>query len=216
MLERFPLTCSPSASYLLNCHMQSGIYNWLDKQADERQYTEQSQHVIRPLVISVWMGANVITVATRVMSIAEAFLKGASTLLSTPFISDKIPHAQRGMKEICINMPLDVLRLLYFPIDCIDDFIEICIDPRFFTMLKIEYCKRNLLHAQQGTLHSEEHKEKLQCVEGVVNPKFMNYQEAVKCHRDPTYEPDYVPTQEDLMHRQDPTYIPEYPVSLFD
>ena len=55
MLERFPFTCSPSASYLLNCHIQSGIYNWLDKQADERQYTEQSQHLIIPLVISVWM-----------------------------------------------------------------------------------------------------------------------------------------------------------------
>lgn len=212
MLERFPFTCSPSASFLLNCHIQSGIYNWLDKQADERQYTEQSQHLIRPFVISVWMGANVITIATRVTSIAEAFLKGSSTLLSTPFISDKIPHAQRGLKEIFINMPLDVLRLIYFPIDCIDEFIEICIDPKFFTMLKTEYFKRNLLHAKQGTLHSNEHKNQLQCVEGVVNPKFMNYQQDVYLHRDPTYEPEYRPTQEDLMHRRDPNYVPEHPV----
>lgn len=214
MLEHFSFTCSPSASYLLNCHIQSGIYNWLDKQADERQYTEQSQHLIRPLVISVWMGANIITVATRVTSIAEAFLKGSSTLLSTPFISDKVPHAQRGMKEIFVNMPLDVLRLLYFPIDCIDDLIGICLDPKFFTMLKIEYLKRNLLHAQRGTLHDEKHKKDLRCAAGVVKPKFMNYQQDVYLHRDPNYEPEYRPTQEDLMHRLDPNYKPEHPVSF--
>ena len=60
-------------------------------------------------------GANVITVATRVTSTAEAFLKGSSTLLSTPFISDKSPHAQRGMKEIFVNMPLDDLPPNYRP-----------------------------------------------------------------------------------------------------
>ena len=200
MLERFPITYSPSASFLLNCHIQSDIYKWLDKQADERQYTEQSQHLIRPLVISVWMGANIIAIATRVAGIAETFLKGSSALLSIPFVSDKSSHAQRGMKEIFVNMPLDVSRLIYFPIDCIDDFIEICIDPKFFTMLKTEYFRRNLLYAKQGTLHSNKHKNQLQCVEGVINPKFINYQQDVRCHRDPTYEPEYKLTQEGLMH----------------
>lgn len=210
MLEHFSFTCSPSSSYLLNCHIQSGICNWLDKQADERQHTEQFQHLIRPLVISVWMGANIITVATRVTSIAEAFLKGSSTLLSTPFISDKVPHAQRGMKEIFVNMPLDVLRLIYFPIDFIDDLVGICIDPKLFTMSKIECLKTNLLYAKQGTLHSERHKKDLRCAGGVVKPKFMNYQEDVMHHRDPSYEPEYIPTQEDIMHRQDPNYKPEH------
>ena len=212
MLEHIPFTCSPSASYLLNCHMQSGIYNWLDKQADERQYTEQSEHLIRPLVISICVGANVVTIATRVTSIVETFLRGSSTLLSTPFISDRVFHAQKGMKEIFVNTPLDVLRLIYFPVDLMDDLVGIFIEPKFFTMLKTEYFKRNLLHAQQGSLHSDEHKNMLQCVEGVVKPKFMNYQEAVMVYRDPTYEPEYVPTQEDIMHRKDPNYKPEYPV----
>ena len=212
MLEYIPFSCSPSASYLLNCHMQSGIYNWLDKQADERNYTEQSEHLIRPLVFSVCLGANVVTVATRVTSIVETFLRGSSTLLSTPFISDRILHAQRGMKEIFVNTPLDILRLMYFPIDFIDDLVGICIDPKHFTMLKIECLKTNLLHAQQGTLHSERHKKDLRCAGGIVKPKFMNYQHAVKSHRDPTYEPEYRPTQEDIMHRKDPNYKPEHPV----
>jgi hypothetical protein len=192
--------------------MQSAIYNWLDQQADQRQYTEQSEHVIRRLVMITCMGANVITLATRVMSIAETFFKGLSTVLSIPFISDKVFHAQRGMKEIFMNTPLDILRLLYLPIDLLDDLAGIFIDPKYFTMLKIECLKINLPHAKQGTLHSERHKANLQYIGGVVKPKFMNYQQAVMAHRDPSYAPEYVPTQEDFMHRRDPNYKPEYPV----
>lgn len=210
MLEHFPFTCSPSSSYLLNCHIQSSIYNWLDKQADERNYTEQSQRFIRPLMVSLWMGANVVTVATRVTSIAETFLKGSFILLSTPFIEDKVLNVQRGIKEIFVNAPLDVFRLMYFPVEFIDDLIGLLLEPKLFTMLKIECLKGNLLHAIQGTLHSERHKQDLRCAGGVVKPKFMNYQEDVMCHRDPTYEPEYRQTQEDIRRRRDPTYRPEH------
>ena len=169
MLECFSFFSSQSYSYLFNCHVQNKMYNWLDTN------TEETQCLMLP-GIGMWTASSLITLATRVAGVAEVFLKGSGYLLASPFTNNKALNAKIGLNEIFVHTPKNILRIACSPLDFLGGTIDIFIGPKSFTMRRVEYTRVNLLHTRAGTLHSKEHNDDLSEVEGIVKPKFMDYQ----------------------------------------
>jgi hypothetical protein len=175
MFHYFPSLCSTANSYWVNYEIQSCLYNWLDDN------TEEPTH-LKSLGFAVWCVSSLVTTITRIAGIAEVFFVGLGILLTAPLTAKPIENAKIGLNEIFVHTPKNVLRT----VSTIAEFLfgalylffgyESCFDAKGFTMNMVEYMKFNLKHARNGTIHSDEHKNDLRCVDGIAGRRFKQYQ----------------------------------------
>lgn len=170
-------TASPTQSCYLNYQIQSHIWNWLDDTSEEAQYS-------RLTIFGAWCGSNTITAIMRTVAVAEVFFKGSYNLLRAPFTEIPIINATTGIHELCVGIPKNILRMLFTIGEFIIEIPLLLIHPKYFTMTVAECMKRNLKHAEVGSLSSNAHKQDLACIDGIVKPTFMKYQRRM-FNRDP-------------------------------
>lgn len=169
MLEHFTSFCSPSYSYLINYKIQSKMYNLLDENTEETEYLTSSG-------LGVWCASISVSTIAKVVGIAEVFIKGSGLFLSSPFTDNRIHNAKLGLNEVFVHTPKNILRTACIPVEFFLGTILILIEPKSFTMEMAECMRVNLLHAENGTIHSDKHQRNLMSVSGVVKPKFMKWQ----------------------------------------
>jgi hypothetical protein len=145
------------------------MYNWLDENTEETQW-------LKLPALGMWCVSNTLTTVTRTVGIVEVFFKGLGILATSPFTNNRIDNAKIGLCEIFVHAPKNVLRTIFVPMDFLCGTIPVCVEPKHAIMIVAECMKINLLHAQNGTLKSTEHKKDLGYLQGVVKPKFMKYQ----------------------------------------
>lgn len=162
MLQDLPCLCSPSYSYLANYRIQHDLYEWWDN------YTPPENDCVRIPGICIWTASSLVTLVTRVTGVAEVFLLGAGTILI---------HPKAGLKDVFIETPKNVLRVINTPIMFFTGAISTLIDPKFFTMYILECAKANLKHSRNKTIGSEQHKKDLDYVHTVVKRNFLEYQQ---------------------------------------
>ncbi|MGZ3633291.1 MAG: hypothetical protein ACXU9U_02695 [Parachlamydiaceae bacterium] len=175
MLEQRPFLCSSSYSYLLNYTIQSNMYDCADKNTEETKD-------LKLFGMSVWCASNALTLVARVAAIPEVFLLGAGIFLTAPFTANPIKNGKIGLHEIFVHTPKNILRVACVPIEFFIGTILNYTDPKLL-IIEMSKCMRvNLLHAKNGTLHSNKHLADLRGISGDVKVKYMAWQEKMFEH----------------------------------
>jgi hypothetical protein len=149
------------------------MYGWVDKNTEE---TEN----LGLLGMGVWCASNALSLAGRVAAIPEVFLLGAGTFLIAPFTSNPIENAKVGLREVFVHIPKNILSVACLPIEFFIGTILNCTDPKFLIIDMSKGMKVHLLHAKNGTLHSEKYSSDISVASGEVKVKHMEWQRKMR------------------------------------
>jgi hypothetical protein len=162
MLQDLACLSSPCYSYLANYKIQHALYKWWDN------YTPPENDCVRIPGLCVWTASSLVTLVTRVAGVAEVFLIGAGTIFINP---------KTGLKEVFIETPKNMLRVIHIPFMFFGGTILTLADPKYFTIFTLESAKANLEHARNKTIGTKKHAIDVGCTDGMAKRKFMEYQE---------------------------------------
>lgn len=167
-----PSLCSPSGSYLLNYRIQSHMYVWLDNVTEESSW-------LRAEGMTICCVSTVITIVLRIVAIGEVFFKGAYIFCTSPWATNPLDNAKKGLDELFNHTKNNIFNAIYIPFEFFDAIISILIEPKKTIILITECMKIHLNHSESGTLKTNQHIKELQKIKDLASYKFDLYQQRV-------------------------------------
>lgn len=142
-----------SYSDKLNYRTQAYIYNQLDK------FIQRTCHFRLPGLVALSTYA-VTNLVLRISSATQMAIHGIRLLFMSPFSEYHVSYLDAA-RVLLVAAPYKVLQALLIPIEVIIDGSFIVFVPKHFIYQIIEESKINLVHSEQGTIGSTQHKNDL-------------------------------------------------------
>lgn len=147
MISALSHISSPTKSFIVNSNIQGSLYKWLDAEMDSIKW-------VRISTFGLYGVSSIVTLATRVASVAEVLLKGVIHITSSSFYGEETFNS--GIKNVFIQFPKEILKTVCFPLEFLLDCAIIASDPKYFVIFVSEFSAVFKKHAKSGSLESEE------------------------------------------------------------